>query len=1256
MATLPSLIAKLVLDSAGFVNEAKRVNAQVAQINRSFSSLNSVVKTAGAALGGLGAGIGLAGLARMTKQALDAAGGMAELAAQTGVTTRDLQVLKFAAAQSGVEFGAMSSALGQFARRVGEAAAGNKAMAADFQRMGLALTDSQGNLRTSMELFSALAERVQAAGSTQEQMRIATEALGRSGGQLLPILQGGAEAVEEFGDRLEKAGLIMSGQMIQKADQASDAIAALQLAFTTGFQIGVVRAFNLELNTTAERMGQVEEVGELLGTALGDIVTYVVRTITFFSELNEAVATLTGGFTTLGGAIAFPAKQLKFYAELLGAVEAPDTSLEALAPPEIVARIQKLNEELAALGKTGGTITPPIDKAAASLAKMVKEADQENRQLRTLKSAWLGYGASVEDVETTISVTNKVRSAGIEITAAEKAGLLDVLTANERLRHEIELLNDTLLAGEKVFKAWEVAAFEAMNTEEMGRRMGQRGGGTLSQLGEAEAKELPELFKNALENVQNEFANTFDDISQATIGSFEEMADAAHNIFTNLTSNLSTLAIFEPKKLREQFAAAGLTELQGRAVTAGALATPLLGLGVGMFGNQGARQGLQIGGGLGAAGGALLGSFVPGIGTAAGAIGGGLGGSLLGSIFGGIFGGGGPSGREVRNLRGGLGGVGGTGQAALATQRFDQGLIGILNARQEAIVDQALRTASGVSVKYGKEGPSANDLANLARGRIGTAAQALGFRAAGVAPEGAAPEQQMTNLQTAIGLFRQIEGFRIGPVATQFRDLNDTFAEMSAEAARLGVDVTGLAEAHKREAEALTRRIQLEEVAVAQTVGVLDPMTAALRTLDLQMQEATARAREFGISTAKVAETQYRLAQTIIRQYAAQYLEVVAGVGAASDLSVAMAQLNLRMQELHARATELGISTAYVAQVAGRAAEALWRQNRAQEIAISEQVGNLTPLNAALVKLELEFQNLHAEATRLGISTANLARQHALAAEALRRENRAQEIAISAQVGNISPLNAALLELELSFQNAHAAATKLGISTAKLAHQHALAAEALRRENRAQEIAISAQVGNISPLETALLELELRFQNAHAAAKALGISTANLAREHKRLAAELVREFRAAQDRLALSIRDPFKDLLDPLREFFSDLAVGNLNPLGQMKAAQDEFRRIAAAAAAGSTTAIQQLRAAGEAYIAQAERFGASPAGAAARTEVASAIERVMGSVEEAQRQASAGIENEIRQASQREVDTLKELVAEVRIVAEEIRRNRRV
>ena len=259
-------------------------------------------------------------------------------------------------------------------------------------------------------------------------------------------------------------------------------------------------------------------------------------------------------------------------------------------------------------------------------------------------------------------------------------------------------------------------------------------------------------------------------------------------------------------------------------------------------------------------------------------------------------------------------------------------------------------------------------------------------------------------------------------------------------------------------------------------------------------------------------------------------------------------------------------------------------------------------------------------------------------------------------VGLMSDLDRALQDLNAQFQIAWNEAERLGISTAKLGREFNRQAATLVQQDRLQRHDIMQSVGLIDEFDRAILDLNANLQIAWQEAERLGISTDKIHQEFARLADEINRAREARIDELALSITSPFEQLSEPLREFQSELDRALLNPKNQAASAQAEFRRIAAEAAAGNTEAIRQLEQAGQTYIEEMGRFGASPAQAEAIKEVSAAVANALSQVERARIEAESGFEAEIRLASQREVDTLYELIAEVRLVGEEIKRLRRV
>ena len=176
------------------------------------------------------------------------------------------------------------------------------------------------------------------------------------------------------------------------------------------------------------------------------------------------------------------------------------------------------------------------------------------------------------------------------------------------------------------------------------------------------------------------------------------------------------------------------------------------------------------------------------------------------------------------------------------------------------------------------------------------------------------------------------------------------------------------------------------------------------------------------------------------------------------------------------------------------------------------------------------------------------------------------------------------------------------------------------QNERIRRHALLETIGALHPLDRALFDLDAQMRLASIEALRLATRPANLRRS---ISVWLLRSSENIRPR-SMPRRSPSPRHSSrcwirsaPVRP---GPDVGQSQSSGPDEAARDEFKRIAELARAGSTTAIQQLQGAGEAFISQMERFGASPGGAAARIEVQSVIESVMADISQAQREASAG------------------------------------
>src|SRR5688572_26928872 len=757
MAELPRLRLGISLDSQTFVQETRRVGAaidrmggdvskQSAAIETGFGRVNTAISAAKNVLIGFGAAIGVSGLVSLGKQI---------------VATAD-------------EFQKLSGRL-QVALQAGE-------NLADVQERLFEVSQrTRQDLGTSTELFTRLANAMRDSGAGAQELLGVTETLAQA------VAVSGASATEANAALIQLSQGLASGQLRgDELNSVFEQTPRLARAIAEGLDvpIGKLRELAKEGELTTEAIiGALQDQAPVIAAEFAKVPITV----------SDAMQQVRNAFTQLVGD---SERSTQATQQLAAAISELGTTMGS---PEFRAGFQEFLAE--GVQRISGTIREfqrlkaAVVAAATAFVQFKNEAVGAVEAMATGVETWLGdrLQGALEGVQArTRGATEAFRAMYEAVVGGSYVP--DMVT---EIRGWMEQLGGPAMvdpAEEAVAET--AAAFKALKEAEERE---------LAQERQARAEEFVEPFRGAAQDIRGDFRSLFVDIFDDGEASFEDLAKSIKDTFVRLAADLATTAIFQPQTFAQGIFGAGAG---ARGFGLGSLAAGGLGavggsLIGGAFGGQG-----QLGGGIGGGLGAALGF---GIGGPIGGLIGGIGGSLLGGGIGSLFGGGGGQSNKVAFGPGALGlaGAGGTGAASEFIRGLDQQVVGLLSARQEAIVNQALASAPSIGVEFSKT-PSANDLSNLARSRIGPAASALGLNPDLIAGQRQqfSAEQQAQNLQTAVTLLREIEGFRIGPVATAFRDLDETFAEMHAEATRLGVSTAGLAEAQARANRLLTQEFR----------------------------------------------------------------------------------------------------------------------------------------------------------------------------------------------------------------------------------------------------------------------------------------------------------------------------------------------------------------------------------------------------------------------------------------------------------------
>lgn len=225
--------------------EFTAINKTAAAFNSIKTGLTGIASQAASvkgAMAGLIATVTSGAFLQMGRQALDAAGGLGELASQTGASAKALQAYKFIALENGVTNEQMQKGFAQLTKRLGEAKLGSDKMIEAFSAVGI--SGQQLATMTTDQAMLKIAEAMSRISDPAKRAALETQLFGKAGQALDPILRQGAAAIEEQTRKLQEMGVIMDDAMIAKADEAADKMAMLEEVLKTKMTIAVAENAN----------------------------------------------------------------------------------------------------------------------------------------------------------------------------------------------------------------------------------------------------------------------------------------------------------------------------------------------------------------------------------------------------------------------------------------------------------------------------------------------------------------------------------------------------------------------------------------------------------------------------------------------------------------------------------------------------------------------------------------------------------------------------------------------------------------------------------------------------------------------------------------------------------------------------------------------------------------------------------------------------------------------------------------------------
>ncbi len=463
----------LVANTATFTTDLQRASKtaerEAKRIQAEFSKLGTAIGV------GIVAAAGSAVIA--LKSVIDGADELSKAAQKIGIGTEALSGLAYAADLSGVSFEALTGSLAKFNRQVIEAVQGGKSQAEAFTAVGVSLDDLKN--KSPEQLLLQVSRAFAATEDGAKKTAAAMALFGKSGADLIPLLNEGEDGIKQLTDEARALGVVIGDNTASAAEQFNDNLSRLQ-ASAKGLTLSVANELLpalvdvtnglVDFVKAASASGAIQTLAEAIAGLIQNLdvlAVYLASRLAF-----AAVAAAIGAFT---GAVGIATVAVAGFNAVLALLGGP-VGLLALAAASIYyfatseSEAEKATKALQAAQASLNGQSQETQQAALNNALAIRQ--ETLARLESLKAAakqapfTAGIGGKREREE----ATAELDALDVTITELQRSLAGEFTEATKSAADGIKLIPTVAKVANTELKALESALQDALKVEEDSRK------------------------------------------------------------------------------------------------------------------------------------------------------------------------------------------------------------------------------------------------------------------------------------------------------------------------------------------------------------------------------------------------------------------------------------------------------------------------------------------------------------------------------------------------------------------------------------------------------------------------------------------------------------------------------------------------------------------------------------------------------------------------------------------------------------------
>jgi soluble cytochrome b562 len=299
------LIGKIAINSQDAIKDIEGTTEKASGLGTKMKAGIVTAAKWGTAIAAGAAAAG-AGVMKLATNSAAAADEVDKMSQKIGLSKEGYQEWSYVLGQNGMDISSLQMGMKTLVTQMDGVISGSATSIEMFDKLGLSVTDANGALKDQETMMNEVMIALADMPNGTEKARLATELFGRSGAELMPMLNQGSEAMLELTQRSHDLGLIMSDEAVNAGvvlgDTMDDVKQSLGMVATQlGVQLMplVQQVLNWVIKNMPTIKKTVSDVMTTVGTLIRAITPIVQEVFAMIGVLwNTALKPILDGIIT----------------------------------------------------------------------------------------------------------------------------------------------------------------------------------------------------------------------------------------------------------------------------------------------------------------------------------------------------------------------------------------------------------------------------------------------------------------------------------------------------------------------------------------------------------------------------------------------------------------------------------------------------------------------------------------------------------------------------------------------------------------------------------------------------------------------------------------------------------------------------------------------------------------------------------------------------------------------------------------------